>query len=288
VGLEPNPFAADAARTKGVTVLGEMLGRNICIEAVRRFGQFDVVTARQVLEHLLDIDEFFLCVDILLKPEGLLFIDVPDVEVAIRTGDCSFIWEEHVNYFHEAILRNMISAAGYAPVRLERFNFSGGTLAIAAKRGEASEQGRCPGLIEAALEFPAKVSTYGRGLSSVLGRYRSLGFATAMYGVGCRACTLVNGLELRCGLDFAIDDQPERQGLFMPGSKLPIHPLGVLSERLKNLVLLAVNQENEAQVTERLAGLDGVHHISVLSPTDINHELGRAAVEANTLERATL
>jgi hypothetical protein len=70
----------------------------------------------------------------------------------------------------------------------------------------------------------------------------------------------------------------------MPGSKLPIHPRGVLSERGKSFVLLSVNQENETQVTEKLNGLDGIRHISVLSPTDINLELRRAAAEANSLK----
>lgn len=94
-----------------------------------------------------------------------------------------------------------------------------------------------------------------------------------MYGVGCRACTFTNAFGLGSLIDTSVDDQVERQGLFMPGSRIPIGPPQTLNGSTAPLVcLLAVNNENEAKVTERLREIvDGRQAtiISVFAPADI-------------------
>ncbi|MFX8786074.1 hypothetical protein ABTM90_19840, partial [Acinetobacter baumannii] len=82
-------------------------------------------------------------------------------------------------------------------------------------------------------------------------------------GAGCRACTFTNAFELGSLIDFAVDDQKERQGLFMPGSRIGVRSPDDLKTSSSPLVcLLAVNNENEAVVTSKLEGmLDRPHKI---------------------------
>ena len=46
----------------------------------------------------------------------------------------------------------------------------------------------------------------------------------------------------------AVDDQPQKQGKYMPGSGLPVLSSDALREGSVNLCLLAVNAENEEKV----------------------------------------
>ena len=74
-----------------------------------------------------------------------------------------------------------------------------------------------------------------------------------MYGAGCRSNTLINFCELRPHLECVLDDQVEKQGKFMPGSRLPVVPGDVLTADGIDLCLLAVNAENEESVMARRA-----------------------------------
>ncbi len=91
--------------------------------------------ARQVVEHLLDLENFLACAEIVLKPDGMIFISVPDVESGLRQGDLSLVWEEHVNYFTEPVLVDLLRRHGLAPLSIKKYDFSGGCLSVLARRG---------------------------------------------------------------------------------------------------------------------------------------------------------
>ncbi len=280
-GVDPNPYAVAHARERGMNVHEGMLTPALCREIVSRRGPFRMVVARQVLEHLQDIGGFFACVDTLLAEDGHLFIDLPDFGTALAMGDVSMLWEEHVSYFTPEVITAMLSHYGYSPLEERCYNFSGGTVAVLSqRRGKAGRGGvfadAAAALAADAGSYEDKVAGYRDLLRDGLTRARSAGHRVVIYGVGCRACTLVNGLSLGSHIDFAVDDQKERQGKFMPGCSLEIRPSEVLAEDSRPTVcLLAVNNENDAKVTARVNTLlgDEATVLTLHSPTDIRKEL---------------
>lgn len=276
-GVEPNRFAGGKGERKGLRIYPGMLSDSVCRQAVAECGRFDLVVARQVLEHIADIEGFFRCIDELASVDGFLLLETPDVEAGVTMGDCSVVWEEHVNYFTEPVIRFGLRRFGYEPVALRRYNFSGGALAILARR--ARRVGGRPGgspLGTVAGTFKQKVDGYGDLLRRKLGEWRERGGGVVLYGVGCRACTVTNALGLGKYLDFAVDDRIERQGKYLPGARLPIRSPETLRDGPRPLLcLLAVNQENEARVKSRLNALipgEG-RSVSLCSPADIWGEL---------------
>jgi 2-polyprenyl-3-methyl-5-hydroxy-6-metoxy-1,4-benzoquinol methylase len=283
VGLEPNTFAARIAReTRGLKVYETFLDEKTVEEIKKTFGLFDVILARQVLEHVADIDLFFGTVDKLLAADGVLFIDVPDVGRGLQVGDCTIVWEEHVNYFTEDVLLRTLNRFGFHPLAFEKYNYSGGTLAVLASRNSsAATNDQVHDFRPYAKTFNARVQEYRDRLIKVLAGAKKSFDQIVIYGVGCRACTFVNGLGLAGLIDFAVDDQPERQKKLMPGSQLQIREPTVLQKPgMRSLVLLAVNQENEDKVkTKTLAACQNskVAFLSIFGPTDIENELTRFA-----------
>jgi|TARA_B100000315_G_C14584173_1_gene592026 SAM-dependent methyltransferase len=282
-GVEPNPYAMAHAREHGLDVYEGMLTLDLSREIVARRGKFKAVVARQVLEHLQDIGGFFDCVDVLLDDDGYLFIDLPDFGTALKMGDVSMLWEEHVSYFTPEVITSMLAHYGYEPEEERRYNFSGGTVAVLAKRtgkaGNGDEFARsAAALTKDAWSYRGKTDEYGKALRNGIDRAREAGFRIVIYGVGCRACTLVNGLSLGPHIDFAVDDQKERQGKFMPGCSLEIRSSEVLAKDSRPTVcLLAVNNENDAKVTARVEALlgDQAMIMTLHSPADIHRELDR-------------
>jgi hypothetical protein len=258
-----------------------MLTLELSHEIVARRGRFKAVAARQVLEHLQDLDGFFDCVDVLLDDDGYLFIDIPDFGTALKMGDVSALWEEHVSYLTLEVITATLVHYGYEPEEERRYDFSGGAVAVLAKRtGRTGNDGKfaraATALTKYAGSYNGKADEYGKTLREGLSKAGEAGFRIVVYGVGARSCVLVNGLSLGPHIDFAVDDQVERQGKFMPGCSLEIRPPGVLAEDIRPTVcLLAVNNENDAKVTARVKKLLGDQAIvlTLLSPADIHKQL---------------
>jgi SAM-dependent methyltransferase len=272
-GVEPNPFARQEAEKQGLRVLPGMFDDAVAQAAVDAFGRFDLVVARQVLEHIPDLNAFFGAVERLLSKDGFVLLELPDFEWGLEAGDCSTIWEEHVNYFTEPTLTNLLGRFGYEVIAVRRYNFSGGAITMLARKTLRNRQPpHVPSVVSLARAYQSKVDRYRVRLRRSLEECRRKGERVVLYGVGCRGCIVVNGLGIGDLIDFAIDDQVERVGKFMPGSRLPIHLPNVLADTSGgSVVLLAVNQENEAKVKGRLKS--GIQTASVVGPNDLWSEL---------------
>ena len=277
-GIEPNPASGTLARARGLAIAEGMASVATAQRLVAEHGRFDLVVARQVLEHVPDVATFFATAHALVRDDGWLFIDVPDMQPAADLGDCSVLWEEHVSYYTRPTLEALLRRNGFEPVEVRTYDFSGGALAVLARRraGPLPAASDDPRNVERGQRFALRVESYRRRLGAALDRAREQGIGTAIYGAGVRACMLTNGLQLS-GLRFAIDDQSERQGKFLPGSRLPIRSADALSGGEPLIVVLAVNNENEARVEARIAELAGspVLTVSACGPRDIWDELGR-------------
>jgi len=277
VGVEPNPVSGKIARERGIKVYPDMISPALCHDAVAHAGKFDLVIARQVLEHIVDFENFFQCVKLALRDDGLLFIDVPDFTPGSTVGDVSVLWEEHVSYFTEPTLLALLARHGFEPLSVKKYNFSGGSLAVAARPTGAGIT--VPAVSSGVGErFGQRAREYGARLRPILGRARDSGMQIAIYGAGCRACTFTNTHGLADFVQLSVDDQKERQGLFLPGTRIPIgSPEELNSESTPLICLLAVNQENEAKVSQRLReNLKRPLHIaSIFAPSDIWSELDR-------------
>ena len=126
-------------------------------------------------------------------------------------------------------------------------------------------------------------------LSAAINRYRELwpvfreslreylldlkaqGHRIAVYGTGARSSTVVNFSEIGHLIEFFVDDQEEKQGLWVPGCKLSIRPGHSLYEERITFCLLGVNKENESKVMEKHKEWtkNGGIFRSILPPSDM-------------------
>ena len=72
-----------------------------------------------------------------------------------------------------------------------------------------------------------------------------------MLGAGHLAGAFINLYGLADCIEFVVDDNPHKQRLFMPGSRLPIRPASELIRREIDLCLMTVRPEIEREVVQR-------------------------------------
>jgi hypothetical protein len=96
--------------------------------------------------------------------------------------------------------------------------------------------------------FAASLSARRESLRTFLTRFRREQGRIALFGAGHLACTWIHLLGLRDLIDFVVDDNPHKQGLFMPGSRLPIRGSSSLVSEGIRLALLSANPEAEPRI----------------------------------------
>jgi len=111
-GVEISDFAASAARAKGIDVATGTL------ETISDVSErYDVVTMLDVIEHVADPRVELSRVHTLLKPNGLLVINTPDVGSLyarlLGRGWHLLVPPEHLYYFNRSTMRTVLEESGY-------------------------------------------------------------------------------------------------------------------------------------------------------------------------------
>ena len=254
LGVEAAPHAQEAARRRGVPTFEGLFSPASAKEIVDRQGQCDLLVILSVLEHVPDLEPFAEAMMSVLKPGGYVLIEVPDIGFSLTAPDYSAIWEDAPNYFNLETVTRFLGRAAVEVTHSEPVLYAGQALLLVGNTtGEAQAAptdymesvkahayaycDRWPRFREALLDYAREQTAAGKKL--------------AVYGAGNRAVTLINLVGMAPYLDFVVDDQPEKQGKYMPGSRLPILPSDALQEYRVDMCLLAVTVENEAIVVAR-------------------------------------
>ncbi len=103
-------------------------------EIVVKHGAFDTVRLRHVVEHVSDLDGFFAGIRTLQRDDGLLVLELPEVEESFRLGSPAILWEEHVNYFTPALAEHMLRRFGFEICDRCNYVFGGGSMAFVARK----------------------------------------------------------------------------------------------------------------------------------------------------------
>jgi hypothetical protein len=216
-------------------------------------GKADVLIVRHILEHVYNLQEFLASLKELVAENGYLVFEVPDCVRSLEQCDYSTIWEEHIYYFTPVSLKYVLAACGLELVRFDIVQYPFENSLIAVTRVADLPAPDLPAdLLRSELERGA---LFARNFEDTKRKFRLFfsdqiknGQTIAFFGAGHLACTFIWLFQLQEFIGGVIDDDPHKQGLFMPGSKLPIVSSSVLSEGKYSLCILSLNPLNEENV----------------------------------------
>lgn len=217
--------------------------------------EYDLVILRHILEHIEKLADFGDCFRVISKEGTYFLIEVPDFDWFLKLSDYSGVWEEHVNYFTEYTIKRFLKRFGIEVLRTTKFNYSGQSLfAVCIFTGEQKfDTSQYPNY--QIKGYRNNWPQYKKRLRSTLEDCKK---DICVYGAGCRSTSLINYTGISDLISFVVDDQIEKQGKFLPGSKLPIKKPGYLYN--SKTCLLAVNAENEEKVLNNHSHFVGEFH----------------------------
>lgn len=221
-----------------------------CAALRQRHGAAHLVVARHILEHAHAPRMLLDGLLALLEPGGCLVFEVPAAERMIAAADHALLWEEHVSYFTEPTLARFFAAAGLAadvsrhPFALEDSLVAVVRKAPVAQCGVAAHPSELAAGRAFAQAFVPLRAAYQRQMHDWSAQNKRI----ALFGAGHLAVKFVNFYGLGDFIGCAIDDNPHKQGTWLPGSCLPVAGSTVLRESGMDICLLALNPDREAAV----------------------------------------
>ena len=259
LGVEPAANVAKVAIEMGiptqVAFFGSELGRGRAGER-----RADLLIGNNVLAHVPDLNDFVEGLSLALAPQGLLSVEFPHLLRLIEDRQFDTIYHEHFSYFSLHAVRRVFLMHGMRVVDVEEIPTHGGSLRVYAVHQEHDmrENARVSSLIDLEssagltkvatfLEFAETVKREKRTIVRTLMDQKEAGNSIAGYGAPAKATTLLNYCGLGTDLlDFTVDLSPHKQGLFLPGSHVPILKPEALQKYRPDLVMiLPWNLRNE-------------------------------------------
>lgn len=261
LGIEPAANVAKNAITKGIPTLVEFFGHKLSVELSKNNKTADLIIANNVLAHVPDLNDFVAGIEVLLKPEGILTIEVPHLLELIRNNQFDTIYHEHFSYFSVMTIEKILIAHGLKLFDVQKLTTHGGSLRVYACRKEARKFNRQKAVAEV-LEaetsyglrdittykaFSKKVKKTKRSILSFLIDAKNSGKSLVGYGAPAKGNTLLNYCGIRNDfLDYTVDLSPHKQGRFLPGSHIPIFsPEKIMETKPDYIFILPWNLKRE-------------------------------------------
>lgn len=139
--IEPSSDFKKYLSEKGIEVVSDFL------ENAPATKKYDVIALFQVMEHFRDPVEATNKIGDLIKEDGLLILDVPDIKRPFRSLDRYFLRYVHLSYFSETTLSKLLSSCGFEVLYMESarsgsFMVPNNILAVARLKGGSEKEER--------------------------------------------------------------------------------------------------------------------------------------------------
>jgi SAM-dependent methyltransferase len=250
LGIEPAANVADAARERGVRTVVDFFGSDVAARLRADGYSADVLHANNVLGHVADLNGVVAGIRRVLKPDGVAVVEMPYVKDLVDRVEFDTIYHEHLCYFSVTALDRLFHRHDLQIVDVEHLAIHGGSLRLFVQPsagGTATSVGAwldaegASGVDRSAFYsgFGTRIRTLGARLVGLLRDLRGQGHRLAAYGASAKGSTLLNCFGIGADLlDFVVDRSTAKQGLFTPGTHLPIERPERLLECMPDYVLL--------------------------------------------------
>ncbi|MDA0787447.1 MAG: class I SAM-dependent methyltransferase [Proteobacteria bacterium] len=253
LGIEPAANVAKTAEANGVPTLAAFFGLDLAKSLRDKGTRADLLLGNNVLAHVPDLNDFVAGLAHLLSENGVLTMEFPHLARLIEDAQFDTIYHEHFSYFSLLVVEKVFARHGLRLFDVEELPTHGGSLRIFASRTDGHARPEENGLakvradeaamaldnIESYAGFQARVEAIRDGLLAFLNDARTEGKSVAAYGAAAKGNTLLN----YCGvdasrIDFVADVSDQKQGKFLPGSRIPIVAPAQLRDSRPDFVLI--------------------------------------------------
>jgi len=256
LGVDPATEIAEIASSRGIETIPDFFSIHLANNIIGEYGQADLITSHNTCAHIDELDGVIEGVEVLLKDDGIFVFEVGYFVDVFQNKWFDTIYHEHVDYHTVGPLDKLFNRFDMEMIRVERISPQGGSIRVMAQKkdGSLKRDQSVSELInaeialgldkpEALLNFESQINKVRDKFQSLMRRIKNDGKSIAAFGAPTKATTLSYHFKIEKGdIDFIVDDNPLKQGLYSPGKHIPVYDASkIFSEKPDYLLILAWN-----------------------------------------------
>jgi len=234
-GIDPAKNLYDGAVAKGHKIVCDYFN----INTINKFDntKFDIITAQNVFAHTRYTTEFLESCRLLMHDDSILFIQTSQANMVIN-NEFDTIYHEHLSFFNTNSMKKLVERCGLKLSDVFKTDIHGTSYVFVITKKDLGKVGvqnmlkfeQEKGLYDILTypEYALKCYKATYDLKNKLQELKNEGYILVGYGAAAKGNTLLNFGKI--DLDFIIDDNPLKQGLFTPGRDIEIINSDYLSE----------------------------------------------------------
>lgn len=270
LGVDPSS-AAKLALANNIPTINDFFSLEVAKRVVKENGRAKVVTATNVLAHVIGLDDFMAGIYELLDAEGVFVSESGYVLDLVEKLQYDSIYHEHLRYYALRPLNILFDKFGMEIFDAERIPSHGGSIRVyAAKKGSREIGQGVKGLLDleerfglyggrAYADFAARVRQNKLDLQKFILEQKSAGKKIVGIGAPAKGNTLLNFCRLGPDIiDYLVEKSELKIGLFSPGMRIPVvEEARLFAEQPEYALMLSWNLADELIPKIRRNGYKG-------------------------------
>jgi FlaA1/EpsC-like NDP-sugar epimerase len=195
----------DSYNNPNITHYSEFFNKNVVSKINKKF---DIIIARHVIEHVTDPVEFLKLCQSILTDNGVIYIEVPNLNDILSIERLTDFFNDHIQYFSNSSLSKAGANAGLVSVNSRLF-LNNAHLGMVFKNST--------------FDILLRLDCAKLKVTSILEAIDSVD-NFIIYGAGAHAVTFVSLLstEQKNKILLVVDKDGNKSGKFLPGTQVPI------------------------------------------------------------------
>lgn len=261
LGIEPSRNVAIEALKKEIPTEEVFFGEEIAVQLKDKYGTADLILGNNVLAHVPDIGDFVKGLKLMLAENGLMTFEFPHLMQLVENNQFDTIYHEHFFYYSLISVMSVFEKHGFKLFDVQKLSTHGGSIRIFVAHEEndlypvrdsvtnllKSEKLKGYNHMKLYADFDENVRETKRKILDLLISLKRENKVIAGYGAPGKGNTLLNYCGIRKDfLDYTVDRNPNKHGLFLPGSLIPIYePAKIKETKPDYLFILPWNLKDE-------------------------------------------
>lgn len=254
LGIDPAENLVTVAALNGVYTVPGYFNSKLARKVAKKYGRAKAMTATNVIAHIPNLHEVIKGGEILLDTGGIFIMHFPYSYDLLENNLFDTIYHEHLSYFSVKSLLSLAKNSDLEIFDIHKSDLDGGSLRVFWKKRKnkkikvkqevikkiiKDEEEYGLHSITAYKEFEKRIAQLKKETLRQLKELKNKKKTIVGYGAAAKANVLLNYFSIDAKtIDYIVDSTPYKQGLYTPGSHIPIFPEDKIYETNPDYVLI--------------------------------------------------
>ncbi len=235
LGIDPAKDIARKATESGIETIAEFFTEELSKKIKEKYGSASIITSNNTFANIDNLRDFIKGIKNILSPNGVFVLETGYLADLIKYNLFDNIYHEHLSYFSVKSLEKFFRNNDLKIMDVNSSSSKGGSIRVMAQLEKSFRQPSsrikefmaletelkidCP---EQYKKISYKLTDCKNQTLEFLNKIQKAGKSIAGYGASVGSTTFIYHFNLSKFINFLLDDNKIKQGLYSPGHHIPV------------------------------------------------------------------